>query len=99
PTARARLSLHDALPICGRRRLLARGDLRILGVGGHAAGQQRSQRENRPLQLSHGAASYTAAPPDRKPFCAGPPPPCPLRSRERRDRKSTRLNSSHVKIS
>src|SRR3712207_6978787 len=68
------LSLHDALPICGRRR--ARGvprdaHLRLLA---RAVGAPRDARRARPGLDAHAPGA-------------------------RRDRKSTRLNSSHANIS
>src|SRR5690606_41870231 len=80
------LSLHDALPIWRRRR-------------SRASLPPADGRRNRRFRGRRGSAS---------PLRFAPPRPCPVRPgrrrRERRraaglDRKSTRLNSSHVKIS
>src|SRR5262245_64733603 len=75
PTEIYTLSLHDALPICGRRRprSLAAGELE------DARHHGRSTARGRPLR---GAPSE------------GPGDP-----RRVLDRKSTRLNSSHLGIS
>src|SRR5205807_6580756 len=89
------LSLHDALPIS---KFAAEGQLRALrraalGVAVHrAAGHQPAL-----LALSHPPRR-----PPHQPFPAHRPRPDPYRAgarRERADRKSTRLNSSHLVIS
>src|SRR5206468_9055428 len=85
PPASSPLSLHDALPISSRRPVdvAETDDGRFRGVGGNRGGVP-----------GLGAAVV----PDG---AGGAPPPGSLRPRGtgRRDRKSTRLNSSHDHIS
>src|SRR5690606_40094596 len=78
------LSLHDALPISARRR--ARRAARP------ARRRRRSRRGSRGSLLLPRAAHAPSRPGARR-RRAPPRRACP------RDRKSTRLNSSHVKIS
>src|SRR5437868_13312295 len=74
------LSLHDALPICGKRELLSAGGARrradriLAGARRRGGGLRRSVRRD-------GSGLPRCSP------------------RRRADRKSTRLNSSHVSIS
>src|SRR5690606_42136887 len=77
------LSLHDALPI-------SRLELPYLshGIYGHAL---RCHRELHPLQVHRLRGGVSGGLFPRGPELPG--------DRSRRDRKSTRLNSSHVKIS
>src|SRR5699024_12454592 len=96
PSAHHALSLHDALPICrSRGHRLAAG--RRAGGGG-----DQPDLRHRPPQLTGPAAHDTVQ--LGRVQEAGPPPtdagPSSHGCAEiRRDRKSTRLNSSHVSIS
>src|SRR5690606_40719097 len=89
-------SLHDALPICpaGRYRdCLREAGLRAVpGLG-----------EQRPLAEAAGSGRAAAAPAVGFDFDQGSglrrAAVCGSADRPRQDRKSTRLNSSHVKIS
>src|SRR5690606_40203580 len=86
PTMTHSLSLHDALPISrSRRRPRARG-------GAPARSRAR---------LAHGARPREGGRAHRRggPALGGARARAPRRRLRRRDRKSTRLNSSHVKIS
>src|SRR5205814_10702259 len=83
------LSLHDALPILRRRRGDLRADhaVRLPRGTGRARGHGRSA--HRPLRpRAHGVFHQR---PDRRAALLG--------EAEKRDRKSTRLNSSHLGIS
>src|SRR5207253_5826517 len=90
------LSLHDALPICRRQRAGAPRDTRKAEIGRHhpaalALDQDVRQREvamNDALRVRVGERLGDRG---RVGGC--------LAEREREDRKSTRLNSSHVAIS
>src|SRR3712207_7411269 len=79
------LSLHDALPICQPPPLCqVSGIARLAGVAGHTPKPHLAR-----LAGEHcGSPSPGRAPPRSRPR-PGPP----------RDRKSTRLNSSHANIS
>src|SRR5690606_40303083 len=83
PSAISTLSLHDALPICGRWH----GDRGNGRARWGSGGRQRLRRGDRPAGRDR--------PGDRRGGTAGEGG----LSRRDRDRKSTRLNSSHVKIS
>src|SRR5690606_41423761 len=89
------LSLHDALPIS----LFRRAGLRFQHLRQADAQPAASGRV-----ISRGPSDEARPPPIYSETSIGSPGP-PLRSRERvprpgyLDRKSTRLNSSHVKIS
>src|SRR5438874_6278155 len=81
------LSLHDALPICFLQVRESVPDVAAEGEIGRAL---------RSLLLPRVRASRGAALRRRTPLPRDRPFPLPLRGR---DRKSTRLNSSHVEIS
>src|SRR5690606_40315544 len=98
PTLRDTLSLHDALPISSPPAL---NPSRTTRPHSHSCRPEvRKKAQNR----------KDAKPPSGHPPTAASPPPC-VRDRrpqgedprkrglQRQDRKSTRLNSSHVKIS
>src|SRR5690606_41299495 len=89
------LSLHDALPIYALRTRLPRAAR--LPHGRTAAARTRAhaaRTRGRPRCESHaGAGGGQSAHAGRRAGSAAEPP------RPRADRKSTRLNSSHVKIS
>src|SRR5690606_42145596 len=88
PTGTSLLSLHDALPICHRAvTVRGRGDLQ------HARERrfQRSAARRSRGRRRSGRAGAALSVVDRR---GGG-----RRERACRDRKSTRLNSSHVKIS
>src|SRR5690606_41826467 len=86
PTRTHTLSLHDALPICDAQILL-----QLLQFELHLLAQLLVERAERLV-----AQQYARRDHDR----AGQRDALLLTARElRRDRKSTRLNSSHVKIS
>src|SRR5207248_9179415 len=94
PTTTYPLSLHDALPICDVDREPA-GALQWFVVGVDAAGDEVHQREAGDVDGE-----------EHEPEChlvAGRPRPAgqfrPPRGQPLRDRKSTRLNSSHRTIS
>src|SRR5206468_13063090 len=87
------LSLYDALPICVDRRLLEnrRGDGDARGDGGRAAprdGEHRAGERRRPDRRVELRADAGRDRGERV-----------VRDGGRRDRKSTRLNSSHDQIS
>src|SRR5699024_11858456 len=84
PPNLASLSLPDALPICRADAGGARGPLR--GRGLHRGGTPAAQ----PLAGAGGAVAAGGA---------ATAPPAPARGCAAGDRKSTRLNSSHVSIS
>src|SRR5690606_41819085 len=79
-----RLSLHAALPISRRR----------LGGGWHGGYAHARLARSRQHGCHHPGRWHGRAILQREPGIAGLLQPAP-----RRDRKSTRLNSSHVKIS
>src|SRR5690606_41734834 len=90
PTGTSTLSLHDALPICGRRPErpeLVQELVPSREQGDHRAVARALRREKRRDDLAHDR-------PGRRRRGR-------IRENEGReqDRKSTRLNSSHVKIS
>src|SRR5690606_39460574 len=89
PSAIPTLSLHDALPISAST---TQSSPRLMPMPELAPSRQRS-----PMRIC------SLPPPDRVFMIEAPPPtslPCPTTTpAEIRDRKSTRLNSSHVKIS
>src|SRR5690606_41666884 len=78
------LSLHDALPLSGPLAAPGAAGGGSAAGGRSAAGLAHRARLPRPLRVVPGQAGLHARQPR-------PAPP--------RDRKSTRLNSSHVKIS
>src|SRR5204862_7041288 len=78
------LSLHDALPICGLRGRARRA----CGVGYHEGYRVGARR---------GVGMYRGRP--RTGAAVAEAPRVRERRRQHRDRKSTRLNSSHVEIS
>src|SRR5690606_40501384 len=80
------LSLHDALPIYGLSPLAARADPTDAGL---AAACHRPARGRAGTRLAASAPGH----PGSQRSCQALGSTCP------RDRKSTRLNSSHVKIS
>src|SRR5207249_10048294 len=93
PTATSTLSLHDALPIC------LQGLVELPHVSRHD--QQLSEREGAGADVAHaddqdGGGTERRDEPHEQAVAA-------LQQREadarRQDRKSTRLNSSHVSIS
>src|SRR3989454_6805046 len=89
------LSLHDALPICARLReplgVPTRRAARLRGRGGRDRGPGAQRRGGRAAGDSRRAPLRLRAP-------AGGPAAA-ARRRARGDRKSTRLNSSHLVIS
>src|SRR5690606_41631391 len=88
-TALALLSLHDALPICIQQRHgAALAQLRAHGMGGVANDAQPALAPTVQNHVSIGGLKQIR----------GGRQPC-QQWFEIRDRKSTRLNSSHVKIS
>src|SRR5690606_42012164 len=99
PTRRTTPSLPDALPICEQNERASqqhrrgpsreRHEARGIGEEGKHRGRYQSRFEGKGNAVIRPVAS---APQQRR---SGPAPPPPTRI----DRKSTRLNSSHVKIS
>src|SRR5690606_41506472 len=77
------LSLHDALPIFVLRRAVGGGG----SVAEHASRRGHQDLPRRRHRGGTGGEGHQQRPHDVRPAC------------RRRDRKSTRLNSSHVKIS
>src|SRR5690606_40118148 len=93
------LSLHDALPICllpnVRRLLSARETARLMQGSSHGTRTQAEDHDE-----SSRITSDLRCPPGERPSGAageGRDPPQSDRPPALRDRKSTRLNSSHVK--
>src|SRR5690606_41002885 len=90
PTATYTLSLHDALPICGPRQR----------AGGQGAAVEAEDTVRDVVRQSGNVSAdvdirSAEAAPDRKVVVPDRKVVVP----DRKDRKSTRLNSSHVKIS
>src|SRR5690606_41857193 len=92
------LSLHDALPIFGGDRHVGAGRLERLGERVEIAGSvidQRDLHDGSPSASSASNASSAA----RNRSISGHGPTVTRSASPSSDRKSTRLNSSHVKIS
>src|SRR5207248_4892636 len=93
PTALYTLSLHDALPICGRRGV-ALDDTHVFGP--YAEAVRRQLRQRRLVTLS--VRLQPCGERDRTVRLDGDADGVEV-ARARKDRKSTRLNSSHRTIS
>src|SRR5690606_41528764 len=91
------LSLHDALPICEQARELAVGHREPEAVHGDA----EAARAPADAQVAHRRDLEAAADAHALDQCDGRMAAAPHREHRLvdQDRKSTRLNSSHVKIS
>src|SRR5690606_41888452 len=88
------LSLHDALPIYKSGSLLFWISSRRLHSPAPKACRARSSYVKNNTRIT---ATCCSTSPNQKPL--RPPVPKGIRSCQNTDRKSTRLNSSHVKIS
>src|SRR5690606_41228986 len=88
------LSLHDALPISRPSREGARQPQgKDLGKPPRGSGPSGYDQEPHRVRCVRGSRRYRRPPPHHRHVLGSSQPP------ERGDRKSTRLNSSHVKIS
>src|SRR5690606_40762904 len=99
PSLSYSLSLHDALPILWHRRGDPAGAAGALSLAELPSGA--GQRRDPPAVAAGQGAADLAPGAAATRIAAGPGlrPAAALSRRRRRDRKSTRLNSSHVKIS